>query len=359
MTSDPTAALAARGAVTAPFEGIELVAHFGDPDREWRAAREGAALFPAGYRRLLAATGGDRVEFLQGMVSNDVKPLAAGDGCYAALLNQTGKVVTDLRLYADADRLLLDVMAWRAPVLREALERFLIADDVELAEPAEQPLLQLEGPLARAVAGEALGITALPEAPLAHRTAELDGQLLRVISASEAGGDGILVCGPAAAAARLLDACREAGGAPAGMVALDRLRIEAGIAWPGIDMDETTLIMETGRDAALSFSKGCYLGQEVVERVAARGHVNRRLSGVLLAGDRLPARGTALLADRRPVGYVTSVARSPLFEGPIALAMIQIKHGTVGERLQRADDSTQATVVALPFAPSGSKEERQ
>jgi folate-binding Fe-S cluster repair protein YgfZ len=117
--------------------------------------------------------------------------------------------------------------------------------------------------------------------------------------------------------------------------------------------------METGRDAALSFSKGCYLGQEVVERVAARGHVNRHLSGVLLAGDTLPARGTALLADGRQVGYVTSAARSSLFAGPIALAMIQIKHGTVGERLQRADDSTQATVVALPFAPSGSEEERQ
>lgn len=358
MSPDPAAALAARGAVRAPFEGIDLIAHFGDPEREWRAAREGAALFPAGYRRLLAATGGDRIDFLQGMLSNDVRALAAGGGCYAALLTQTAQVVTDLRVYADAERLLLDVVTWRAAGLRAALERFLIADDVELAEPAAQPLLQLEGPLARAVAGEVLGAGALPLAPWAHQAAAFDGHGLRLVSASEAGGDGILVCGPAAVLPRLLDAGREAGGVAAGMVALDRLRIEAGVAWPGLDMDETTLIMETGRDAALSFSKGCYLGQEVVERVAARGHVNRRLSGIQLAGDRLPARGTALLAAGRAVGYVTSAARSPLFPGPIALAMIQIRHGTVGERLQRADDASPATVVALPFAPSGPEEER-
>ena len=162
MAPDLMADLAERGAVLAPFEGIELVAHFGDVDREWRAAREGAAMFPAGHRQLIAATGGDRVEFLQGMLSNDVKALAPGGGCYASLLNQTGKVITDLRVYADPDRLLLDVLAWRATALRESLERYLIADDVELADAAEQPLLQLEGPLARAVAGEALGIAELP-----------------------------------------------------------------------------------------------------------------------------------------------------------------------------------------------------
>ena len=114
MSPDPTAELVARGAILAPFEGVELVAHFGDADREWRAAREGTAVFPAAYRSLIAATGGDRADFLQGMLSNDVKGLAAGAGCYAALLTQAGKVVTDLRVYVTADRILLDVVAWRA-----------------------------------------------------------------------------------------------------------------------------------------------------------------------------------------------------------------------------------------------------
>ncbi|MBX3024465.1 aminomethyltransferase family protein [bacterium] len=357
MSADAAAALRARGAVTGPFAGVEVVLHFGDVDREWRAAREGAALIPAGYRRAIAVTGGDRLDFLQGMLTNDVKALAPGDGCYAALLNQTGKVVSDLRVYAEVDRLLLDVVAWRAAALRAALERFLIADDVELADAAEQPLLQLEGPLARAVAGEALGMAALPEAPFAHAAGALEGRPLRLVSASEAGGSGILVLGPPALLPRLVEVGVEAGGLPAGLAALECLRIEAGVAWAGLDMDESTLLLETGREAAVSFSKGCYLGQEVVERIAARGHVNRRLGGVLLAGDTLPAPGTALLAEGRPVGYVTSAVRSPLFERPIALAMIQIKHGAVGERLQRADDASLATVAALPFAPAGSEED--
>ncbi|MFN8643247.1 MAG: glycine cleavage T C-terminal barrel domain-containing protein [Candidatus Binatia bacterium] len=359
MAASATAELVARGARVAPFEGVEVVAHFGDPDREWRAAREGAAVVPAGYRQLIAASGGDRVDFLQGMLTNDVRRLAPGAGCYAALLTQNGKVVSDLRVYADPACLLLDVLAWRAAPLRAHLERFLVADDVELEAAAAQPLLHLEGPLALAVAGEALGAEALPAAPLAHATVGFAGQPLRVVRASEAGGDGLLLSGAAGLAARLFDACREAGAVPAGLLALDRLRIEAGVPWPGIDMDEATLLMETGREAAIAFGKGCYLGQEVVERVAARGHVNRRIGGVLLAGDALPPRGTALLAGGREVGYVTSSTRSPLFARPIALAMIQHKHGTVGERLQRADDGSEAIVAALPFSPAGAEEDTE
>lgn len=358
MTPEP-AELLARGATVAPFEGVAVVVHFGDPDGEWRAAREGAAVVPAGYRRLLAATGGERVEFLQGMLTNDVRRLGPGDGCYAALLTQHGKVVSDLRVYAEPQRVLLDVLAWRAPALRAHLERFLVADDVELDWSVEQPLLHLEGPGAGDVARAALGVDELPPTPLAHATVEFAGAPLLVVRASEAGGDGVLLCGGAALAGRLFESCRAAGALPAGLWALDRRRIEAGVAWPGIDMDESTLLMETGRDAAVAFGKGCYLGQEVVERVAARGHVNRRIVGVLLASDALPARGTALLADGRDVGYVTSVARSPLIERPMALAMIQEKYGATGTRLQRADDRSDVVVVALPFAPAGAKEDRE
>lgn len=358
MALDPTAVFVARGATVAPFEGIPVVLHFGDVEREWRAAHEGAALVPALYRRLLSASGGDRVDFLQGMVSNDVRGLTAGGGLYAALLNQTGKVVTDLRLYAAADRLLLDVLAWREAALRESLQRFLVADDVELEPATDQPLLQIEGPLAAAVVGEALGVAAVPSAPLAHATTVFAGAALRVVRASEAGGEGVLICGPADVAAALFDACREAGAIPAGLAAIDRLRIESGIAWPGIDMDETTLIMETGRESAISYTKGCYLGQEVVERIAARGHVNRQLAGLVLDGEALPARGTALLADGRAVGYVTSAVRSPLLQRPIALAIVQCKHATQGERLEVADGAA-ATIAALPFAPPEVEEEGQ
>jgi folate-binding protein YgfZ len=341
-------ALTARGAVWAPFEGLSLPAHFGDAGREWRAAREGAALCVAAYRQLVAATGDDRVAFLQGMLSNDVKRLSPGEGLYAAQLDQTGKVLTDLRLYAEPTRLLIDVVAWRAAAMRERLEKFLVADDVELTPLVdERPLVQLEGPLATAVAREALGLDELPGAPLRHVTASFMGAPLRVVAASEVERAGVLLCGAAASLPSLLDACREAGAVLSGMQALDTLRIEAGIAWPGIDMDETTLIMESGREAAVSFTKGCYLGQEVVERVAARGHVNRRLSGLLLDADDVPQRGTPVLADGREVGYVTSAVRSPLLERAIALAMVHRKHWDAGERVQVGGAA--ATVTALPF----------
>jgi folate-binding protein YgfZ len=348
MPAELEAALTARGAMLAPFEGLSLAAHFGDPEREWRAAREGAAVVPALYRRLIGASGDDRVAFLQGMLSNDVKALAAGQGVYAAVLDQTGKVATDLRVYADPQRLLLDVVAWRAALLRERLEKYLVADDVELEDLTDElPLVQLEGPLSTAIAREALGLDALPSEPLAHVAASFQGAAVRVVRASEVWRDGVLICGPSARLGALLDACQEAGATLAGMQALDTLRIEAGIAWPGRDMDDATLIMETGREAAVSFNKGCYLGQEVVERIAARGHVNRRLSGLQLDADALPAPRTPLLADGREVGYVTSATHSPLLGRAIALAYIHRKHWAPGERLRVGESD--ATVVALPF----------
>jgi len=342
--------LTERGATWGRFAGISVVTHFGDPAREWRAAREGCAAFPAGYRHWLAATGDDRVAFLQGLLSNDVKRLREGEGVYAASLTQTGKVVSDLRVYAEAERLLLDVLAWRADALRAHLERFLVADDVELGPCVDaQPLLQLQGPFAGAVVGEALGLAVLPALPLAHIGLSFNGAAVRVVRVAEGGGEGLLLCGPASEAGPLLDACRAAGAAAAGMEALNALRVEAGIAWAGLDMDEETLLLESGCDAAASFSKGCYLGQEVVERIAARGHVNRHLGGLLLEGDALPERGAALMADGRDVGYVTSAVWSPLLRRGIALAIIHRKHGIAGVRLQIGADGESGIVTALPF----------
>jgi folate-binding protein YgfZ len=353
MTDDLERALLARGAVLEHFHGVRLPAHFGDVGREWRAASGGAGVYVAGFRSAIAATGEDRVTFLQGMLSNDVKALAAGQGTYAAFLTQQGKLVSDLRVYAEPDRLLLDVLAWRRATLQEGLEKFIVADDVELTAPdGEEFLLGVEGPMARAATSEALGIDALPEAPYAHIRTEFEGAPLLVIAVSEIERSGILLCGPPRIAPALFAACVEAGAQPIGMQALDTLRVESGVPWAGVDMDDTTLIMETGRTAALSFTKGCYLGQEVVERIAARGHVNRQLTGVILDGDAIPAAGARLLADGREVGYVTSAVRSQALERPIALAIVQSKHSSPGERVvvQTDADAVGATVSALPFA---------
>ena len=352
MASELESALRAHGAVLESFQGVALPAHFGDPGREWRAASAGAGVFAAGFRGLIAAVGADRIAFLQGMLSNDVKALSPGHGLYAAFLTQQGKVVSDLRVYAQADRLLLDVLIWRRPTLTEGLERYIVADDVELTTPEDEPLIGLEGPFARAIAGEALGISELPGTTFDHVGTVFEGAPVSVIAASETDRQGILVCGPARCAAALFDACIEAGAQPLGMQTLNVLRVEAGVPWAGLDMDDSTLLMETGRSAAISFTKGCYLGQEVVERISARGHVNRQLAGVVVEGDALPAVGARLLADGHEVGYVTSAVRSEALQRPIALAIIQKKHAAPGARVVVDTDAgaVAATVSALPFA---------
>jgi folate-binding protein YgfZ len=348
MTGDLERALRARGAALETFHGVTLPAHFGDVGREWRAASGGAGVFVADFRAIVAAVGEDRVAFLHGMLSNDVKALAAGQGVYAAFLTQQGKVVSDLRVYALADRLLLDMVAWRRAALQEALERYIIADDVELVPSQDEALLGIDGPLASAVAGEALGLARLPEARHSHVRAAFEGAEVLVVNSSEIDRAGILVCGPGQVSAPLFDALVEAGAQPMGMRALDVLRVESGVPWAGIDMDDSTLIMESGRDGAISFSKGCYLGQEVVERIAARGHVNRQLVGVTFDGDAPPAHAARLLADGNEVGYVTSAVRSEALARPIALAMVHRRHAAPGERLA-LDTGVGGTVTALPF----------
>jgi folate-binding protein YgfZ len=352
MTGELEHAMRARGGVLDEVLGRSLPLHFGDPAREWRAAREGCAVFVAGFRELLAATGEDRVSFLQGMLSNDVKALVPGSGTYASFLTGQGRVVSDLRVYADADRLLLDVLAPRRDALRAGLERFLVADDVELEPPlGEAPLLGLEGPLARPVLTEVLGAPVAVEDPLGHERSEFHGSPLRVVRSSEVGGQGFLLCGSPDVAAALFDACCLADAVALGMRALDVLRVEAGIPWAGVDMDEDVLVIEAGLERALSFRKGCYLGQEVVERIAARGHVNRRLTGIAIEGTELPAPGAVLVAGDGEVGRVTSSVRSELREGVIALGYLRREHLEPGTalRVRWSGREAAATVCGIPF----------
>jgi len=359
MTSELEHAVRARGGVVDAVLGRSLPLHFGDPGREWRAAREGCAVFVAGFRELLAATGEDRVSFLQGMLSNDVKSLVPGAGIYASFLTEQGRVVSDLRVYADADRLLLDVLAPRRDLLRAGLERFLVADDVELEPPpGEAVLLGLEGPLARDMLSEVLGMSVAVTQALDHERSEFHASPLRVVCCSEVGGQGFLLCGSSEIAAALFDACCVAGAIPLGMQALEMLRVEAGIPWAGVDMDEDVLVIEAGLERALSFSKGCYLGQEVVERIAARGRVNRKLAGLAIEGAEVPPPGAVLVAGDKEVGRVTSAVRSELFERGIALGYVRREHLEPGTalRVRWAGGEAGATVSGLPFdhPPQGS-----
>ena len=343
-------ALAARGATIGQALGVRVPLCFSELDHEWQAARSSCAVWLAGFRTLIAATGDDRVSFLQGMLSNDVKALAPGDGVRAAFLTQQGKMVADLRVYADTDRMLLDVFTQRAEALAAALSRFIVADDIELATTdSDVPLCGFSGPLAPTVLERLLDRPLAPWRALHHEHYRCASASVRVVAASEIGDQGYLVCGAAENAAALFEAACTAGAVPVGMNALDVLRIEAGVPWYGVDVDEDILVVEAGLEQALSFTKGCYLGQEVVERVTARGHVNKKLSGLLVDGDRIPVPGTTLEAGGREVGRITSAARSPALHRVIALGYVHRDYLTPGTPLSVAGDDVKATVTSLPL----------
>jgi len=320
-----------------------------DPRDQWKALTESCGVFPLQYRRFWRVSGEDRSAFLQGMLTNDVRQLEPGRGMAAAHLDRNGKIVADLRTYATKDEILLDVLAERAEPLRQALERFVVADDVEIEAAAEQPLVGLEGPAAAEVLAR-VAETAAPAERFAHVVFERDGVPLRLIAASELGRRGFVLAGPEAQRDAWLERLQQAGALLAGDQALEIVRIESGTPRYGVDMNEGHLVMEVGLPDAISFSKGCYLGQEVVERVAARGHVNRRLCGLLIDGDTVPAPGTALHAAEREAGYVTSAARSFALDRIVALGYVQRAFWDPGSELDAA--GSRATVSPLPFVPA-------
>lgn len=315
---NPLAALIAGGAP----------AHYAPVSEEYAAARQGCAVFPAAHRGFARVTGEDRVSFLHGMLTNDVRSLAPGHGQAAAFLTDSGKVVADLRLYCDTDGFDLDCLAWGLPLLRAGLEKFIIADDVEISTADERsPLACLEGPNCRAVAA-AVFATTVDLAPYAFGDVSFDGQSVRLHAVSEFGGDGLLAVGPLGLREPLLDACRRAGARPAGLNALNLMRVEAGVPWLGIDMGEDTLLMEIGLPETISRTKGCYLGQEVVERVSARGQVNRSLTAfaIAAAAEQLPAASIEVLSETgAAVGRVTSWVESPALGAVLGMGLLHRK----------------------------------
>ena len=354
MTEQLDAVEKASGATFAPFASRELPARFTDVEREWAAVRQRCGVLDARFRGLLRLSGGDRITFVQGMVSNDVARLREGEGTYAALLTQQGKIVSDLRVFVLPEELWIDTPAARTATVRESLERYIIADDVEfVTDETWAPLVALEGPQAREVLRALTSEDVEDAQPFRHRDISFNGGRLRVAAVSHTGERGYLLFGPPGFGGALWERCRAAGAEPVGMEALDVLRVEAGIPWYGGDMSEAMLIAEVGLDTAISYQKGCYLGQEVVERVAARGQVHRKLVGMLCNGRVVPPADSKLIHDGAEVGWITSAVWSPARQSVIALGYLRREQWTEGSEMEVVlnTGTTAARVVPLPFYP--------
>lgn len=345
------ATLTASGAELCAVDGYSTALHYGDWQREWAAVRERVGVFEGSLRRLWVLAGSDRVAFLQGMITADVRSLPAGRGTYAAAVTVQGRVVSDLRVYALDDELWLDVPASQAERLRQHLERYIVADDVEFKESNCVSLAIVEGRGAPLLIERWLG-TEVSQLPLyGHEQISMEGHTIRVCAVSHTGERGWIFFGAPEVFPIVWQQALEQGAQPVGWQAIDALRIEAGFPLAGRDIDESTLIVEAEMELAISYGKGCYLGQEVVERVAARGQVQRKRRGFVCRDGPAPERGAKLYLSEREVGVVTSAAWSPALAQVTGFAYIRREAWEPGTRLDARwqGRTTQVQVVGLPF----------
>src|SRR3954453_8391484 len=309
-------------------------------DAAYRALTAGAGLVDRSELGKLALTGDQAAEMLNGQVSNDVEALVPGTGCYAALLTNKGKMLGDLRVLNTGGELLLITERSALQALFDQLRRGMIGWRAELHKrTVQQGLLSLVGPRGRAVRGAAGLPAAGPASPPASRAGAPVVLVATVL--------GVDVLCAAEDTSRVRDALIEAGAVAVEEAAAELVRVESGRPRYGIDLDETTIPQEAGlNDRAVSFTKGCYVGQETVARLHWRGKPNRHLRGLRLSAP--AASGTPLRLGDREVGRLASVALSPV-HGPISLAIVRREAG-VGEALSVGDGAVTAQVVELPFA---------
>jgi folate-binding protein YgfZ len=309
---------------------------------DYRTITQACGLFDRSDRGKLALTGSDARGFLQGQVTNDVEALPVGRGCYAAFLTPKGKMLGDLRILATEDELLLDTERVALQGLFNMIRRFSIGYDVELHKRTlECGLLSLIGPGAAAAAGAG----DLGSDENAHAVIEVPGVGLRARAIrTDVGIDLLCDAGDVDA---LRSALEDAGAVAVSEAAVECLRVERGRPRYGVDLDDSVIPQEAGlNERAVSFTKGCYVGQETVARLFYRGKPNRQLRGLRLSAPACP--GDELSFEGRVVGALASVAGSPRF-GPIGLALVR-REAPPGTTVTVADDGgLTAEVTELPF----------
>ena len=332
------------------------------------AARSSAVVVDKSGEGRLRLTGSDRVTWLQGLVTNDVAALQPGQGCYAAYLTPQGRMISDLRILATREALLLDVPTVARATVAARFEQFIITEDVVVEDvTARIARLGVHGPAAAAVVGKALDVPPAALAALAEHThidVEFQDAPVFIAGCHALGGPGFDVY---CAAERVTDVAARlfaAGARDITADAWDTLRIEAGLPLFGIDMDTDTIPLEAGLEAhAISQTKGCYVGQEVVIRILHRGggRVVRRLvswtADVESTPDAVvPAAGTALAVDGKDIGRVTSAAWSPALRRLIGFGYAHRDHTEPGTKLTvGVEPMVAATVATVPLVamPTG------
>ena len=320
----------------------------------YQAARAGAAILERDERGRIVVSGGDRASYLQGLLTNDVQALKAGEGCYAAYLTPQGRMIADVFVYELGDVILLTVPLAQTKVVLERLDQMVFSEDVQLGDATGAFRTRtIVGPDAARILSVVLGMPLDDLSSLSthgNRRVQYDGQPAIVTRVVDTGEPGFDVHVDLARADPLTRAITSTGAMALEPADAEAMRIESGTPAFNRDMNEETIPLEAGiEQRAISFTKGCYVGQEVIIRVLHRGHgrVARKLVGLTLDGHAAPSAGATITADGRDVGHVTSSAFSPALQRPIALAYVHrdvVAPGTVV-----SVDGVRAEVTKLPF----------
>jgi len=309
-----------------------LTADFGDRRAEFHALLSSCAVYDLGWRSKIVLTGGDRVRWLNGMISNNVRDLAAGHGIYSFLLNAQGHIQADLYAFQRGASLLVDTERSQREKVLQLFDHYIIADDVEVTEISDQlTALGLTGPGSRNVL-ERADISVPELGYLQFADTDWNEASITVLHSGEEAKDSWQVWIALEQVRALWDSLVKAGARPSGTSALNLFRISRGIPQFGQDIRERDLPQETGQMRALNFTKGCYLGQEIVERIRSRGAVHREFGAFAVEGT-LPETGTQIQADGKEVGEITSSAILPLPSGDRAVALGYLRREGAGKEL--------------------------
>jgi folate-binding protein YgfZ len=322
---------------------------------EYAAVRDGGAgVIDLSSRGRLLVSGSEAVMFLNGLITNDMKTLGLNSWMPAVFPNVQGRLIASVRIIHRDDGFLIDTEHATLETVAKLLGRFILAGDFQVTDlSSETAMLSVQGRKAAEVVRQALDETAASVSRGGVATAQLAGGKVTIIRATHSGEDGFDILVDANAVEDLRRSLIGAGVSPCGQEVAEILRIEAGIPRFGIDMDETKVVTETNLDDAVSFTKGCYIGQEIIARIKYRGHVAKKLTGVSLEQNVALESGAKILSsgDDKEIGALTSWTVSPRLKQTIALSYVKYDYLEPGTKVKvvSAAQEFPATVTELPF----------
>jgi folate-binding protein YgfZ len=334
------------------YRGATTASCYGDPQEEFFALLDGCGVYDLGFRARISITGDDRVRWLNGMVSNNIRDLAVGHGVYAFLLNPQGRILGDMYAYNAGESLIVETDRNQIEKIMATFDHYIIMDDVELAEISDkQVAIGLMGPKAQAVLRRAgIEITEMQALQMVTPQCSCDCGCAEcnVVRGEDGLAESYEIWVKPEDVSKTWNTLVGAGATPVGSEALEWLRIAMGMPLLGVDIRDRDLPQETEQMRALNFNKGCYIGQEIVERIRSRGNVHRKFAGFLAEMGTGIAPGAKVLADGKEVGEITSATTLPTAAGArtIALGYIRREMGVPGREV--IIGAASATVVCLP-----------